>query len=147
MPLVISPAVPTVGSDLLVTSADRQAILERLYQRQAIRREVGVKPIDIPAMYRRKVHAMEIAEYEDLLEPYLVKAIADIAWPTSFTGRILIAVRLHKRCVDQVHRDYGVVDPRNRRPDIVAIINRLVPSAPVTLLSESRCSDRDSSLT
>lgn len=146
MPLVTLPAVLMTGSNLLVTSAHRQAILERLYQRQAIRREVGVKPIDIPTMYRRKVHALEIAEYEDLLEPYLVKAFADIAWPDSFTGRILIAVRLHKRCVDQVHMDHGIVDPRDRRPDMVVMINRLVPSAPVTLLTESGCSDRDSPL-
>ena len=121
------PAALTTGSNLLVTSTGRQAILERLYQRQAIRRETGVRPIDIPKMYHRKVQTIEIAEYEKLLEPYLVKAFADIAWPTSFTGRILIAVRLHKRCVDQVHMDHGIVDPRNRRPDIVAMMNRLVP--------------------
>ena len=146
MPSVTLPDALMTGSDLLVTSEDRQAILERLYQRQAIRREVGVKPNDIAAMYRRKVHAIEIVEYEDLLEPYLVKAFADIAWPNSFTGRILIAVRLHKQCVDQVHMDHGVADPRDRRPDIVAMINRLVSSTPVTLLSERGCSDRDSSL-
>jgi len=70
---------------------------------------------------------MEIAEYEDLLEPYLVKAFADIAWPDSFTGRILIAVRLHKRCVDQLEIDHAVVDPRDHQPDMVVIINRLVP--------------------
>lgn len=70
---------------------------------------------------------MEIAEYEDLLEPYLVDAFADIAWPDSLTGRILIAVRLYKKCVDQVHIDHGAVDPRDRQPDIIAVINRLVP--------------------
>ena len=70
---------------------------------------------------------MEIIEYEDLLETYLVKAFADIAWPDSLTGRILIAVRLHKRSVDQIEIEHGVVDPRNKRPDIIAIINRLVP--------------------
>ena len=147
MPLVMSPADLTTGSDLLITPTDRQAILERLYQRQAIRREVGVVPIDIPQMYHRKVRTMAIAEYEELLEPYLVKAFADIAWPDSLTGRILIAVRLHKRCVDQVRIDRGAADPRDRRPDMIVMINRLVPSAPVTLLSESGCEDRDSSLT
>ena len=70
---------------------------------------------------------MEVAKYEDLLEPYLVDAFADISWPDSLTGRILIAVRLYKRCVDQVHIDHGVTDPRDRQPDIIAVINRLVP--------------------
>lgn len=139
MPLVTLPVALTTGSDLLVTSEDRQAILERLYQRQAIRREVGVVPIDIPKMYHRKVHVMEITEYEELLEPYLIKAFADIAWPDSLTGRILIAVRLHKRCVDQLHIDHGVVDPRDRGPEIIAMINRLVPSAPAPLMSEDGC--------
>lgn len=107
----------------------RQQVYERLLHRNHIRSQMGVKSINIPSMYRRKVHAMKVTEYEDLLEPYLIEAFADIAWPNSFTGQILIAVRLHKRCVDQIEIDHGVVDPRNRRPDIVAIINRLVPGA------------------
>jgi hypothetical protein len=130
----------------LVTGIQRQHVYERLLHRNHIRSQMGMKPIDIPRMYHRKVHAIEIAEYETLLKPYLVKAFADIAWPDSFTGRILIAVRLHKQCVDQVHMDHGIVDPSDRRPDMVAMINRLVPSAPVTLLSESGCSDHGSSL-
>lgn len=113
----------------LVTGDQRQQVYERLLHRNHIRSQMGVNLIDIPRMYHRKVRLMEIAEYEELLEPYLIQAFADIAWPDSFTGRILIAVRLHKRCVDQVEINHGVVDPRNRRPDITALINRLVPGA------------------
>ena len=110
----------------LVPGDQRQQVYERLLHRNHIRSQMAVKLIDIPKMYYRKVHVMEIAEYEKLLEPYLINAFADIAWPDSLTGRILIAVRLHKRCVDQLHIDHGVVDPRNKRPDIIATINRLV---------------------
>ena len=118
-----------IGSPTRLVSGDqRQQVYERLLHRNHIRSQMAVKPIDIPKMYHRKVRTMEIAEYEDLLESYLVKAFADIAWPDSLTGRILIAVRLYKRCVDQLHIDHGVVDPRDKRPDIVAIIDRLVPS-------------------
>lgn len=111
----------------LVSGDQRQQVYERLLHRNHIRHQIGVKPIDIRRMYYRKVHTMKVEEYESLLEPYLVEAFADVAWPHSLTGRILIAVRLHKRCVDQIEIDHGVADPRNRRPDIVAIINRLVP--------------------
>ncbi|MCG7493307.1 hypothetical protein [Thalassobius sp. Cn5-15] len=111
----------------LTTSDQRQQVYERLLHRNHIRFQMGMRPIDITKMYRRKVHTMEVAEYEDLLEQYLVDAFADIAWPDSLTGRILIAVRLYKRCVDQVHIDHGVADPRDRQPDIIAVINRLVP--------------------
>jgi hypothetical protein len=31
--------------------------------------------------------------------------------------------------VDKVHIDHGVVDPRNRQPDIIAVIARLVPQS------------------
>ena len=114
----------------LTTSDQRQQVYERLLHRNHIRSLMGVRPIDITKMYHRKVQAMEIAEYEDLLEPYLVDAFANIAWPDSLTGRILIAVRLYKRCVDQVHIDHGVVDPRDRQPNIIAVINRLMPQSP-----------------
>jgi hypothetical protein len=114
----------------LTTSNQRQQVYERLLHRNHIRFQMGMRPIDITKMYHRKVQAIEIAEYEGLLEPYLIDAFADIAWPDSLTGRILIAVRLYKRCVDQVHIDHGVVDPRDRQPDIIAVINRLVPQSP-----------------
>jgi hypothetical protein len=111
----------------LVTGIQRQHVYERLLHRNHIRHQIGVKPIDIPRMYQRKVRAMEIREYENLLETYLVEAFAGVDWPDSFTGRLLIAVRLHKRCADQLEIDYGIADPRDRRPDMVAMINRLVP--------------------
>lgn len=113
----------------MVSGDQRQQVYERLLHRNHIRHQIGVKPIDIPRMYHRKVHAIQITQYEELLEPYLVEAFSGIDWPDSLTGRILIAVRLHKRCVDQVHIDHGVDDPRDRQPDIVAIINRLVLGA------------------
>lgn len=115
---------------ILTTSDQRQQVYERLLHRNHIRFQMDVRPIDITKMHHRKVHTMEVAEYEDLLEPYLVDAFADISWPDSLTGRILIAIRLYKRCVDQVHIDHGVADPRNRQPDIISVINRLVPQSP-----------------
>ena len=130
-----------------MTSDQRQQVFERLLHRNHIRSQMGAKPLDINRMYHRKVHIMKVAEYENLLKSYLVEAFADIAWPDSLTGRLLIAVRLYKRCVDNVHIDYGVIDPRDHQPDVVAVINRLVPSAPVTLPGESGCSDRGSSRT
>lgn len=45
--------------DLSRPSADqRQAILERLYQRNAIRRSLGLRLLDVPRLYFQKVAAL-----------------------------------------------------------------------------------------
>ena len=115
------------GRVTLCTGDQRQHVYERLLVRNHIRHQIGVKPIDIPRMYYRKVNAIQIKQYEELLEPYLVEAFASVDWPDSFTGRLLIAVRLHKRCVDRLEIDRGIADPRDGQPDMIAMINRLVP--------------------
>ncbi|MCG7494580.1 hypothetical protein [Thalassobius sp. Cn5-15] len=91
MTLIVSTTIT------LTTSNQRQQVYERLLHRNHIRFQMGMRPIDITKMHHRKVQAIEIAEYEGLLEPYLIDAFADIAWPDSLTGRILIAVRLYKK--------------------------------------------------
>lgn len=34
---------------------DKQAVLERLWVRNAIRRELGIRPLNVPKMYHRKI--------------------------------------------------------------------------------------------
>lgn len=40
-------------------ATNRQAIFERLLQRQHIRHQLGIKPLNIAALYRRKVREAE----------------------------------------------------------------------------------------
>ncbi|MEM9432837.1 MAG: hypothetical protein AAGA12_02855 [Pseudomonadota bacterium] len=126
MPLVMLPAALTKGSDLLITSADRQAILERLYQRQAIRREVGVRPINIPVMYERKKRMIAEARYDEIMQPYVDEAFSSLVWPDSFSGRLLLGVKTYNLCVARCERDTGHANPREGVPDILKLIHQYV---------------------
>ena len=124
MPLVTLLAALTTGSDLLITSTDRQAILERLYQRQAIRREIGVRPIHITEVYHRKVQRMTENRFDALMEPYIDAMFSQINWPDSFTGRLLLAVKKYRECSTQCEIDTGHTNPRTRPPDMLKFIER-----------------------
>ena len=83
--------------------------------------------MDVATVYRRKVKLMEEARYNRLLEPVLVELFDAVDWPTGFTARLLLAVKLHKQAVQQVYNDHGVDDPRTTNPDMLKIIDRLAP--------------------
>lgn len=118
----------------LVSVDQRRQVFERLLFRNHVRHQIGIKPIDIPTAYYRKVHTLEKARYEELLEPYLTVAFGAVDWPAGLGGRLLIAVRLHKKCVDQVHSDHGIRDPRSTKPDFIALLDRLVGRTPDTVV-------------
>lgn len=112
---------------LVVSTQARQAIFERLLHRNAIRREIGMRPIDIPEAYRRKIAIAVTAEYQALLEPYLVAAFASVDWPDGFTPRQLQTVKLHRKAVDDMYFDKGITDPRTKNPDMVKMMDRFIP--------------------
>ena len=70
---------------------------------------------------------MKAQEYEKRLEPYLVAAFASVDWPSGFTPRLLLSVKLHKKAIAQLYRDHGVADPRTKNPDMLKIMDRLIP--------------------
>jgi hypothetical protein len=116
--------------DVLVTTAQRQVVLERLFHRNCIRQKLGGRPMDIPTSYKRKVRLMTEDHYMQLLEPLLVEKFAAVDWPTGFTPRLLLAVRLHRDAVAELERVRGISDPRTTNPDMLKIIERLVSVAP-----------------
>ena len=120
------PIAQTIGFDLLSTSSDRQAILERLYQRQAIRREIGVRPLNIPALYERKKRMIAEARYDEIMKPYVDAAFRKIDWPDSPTGRILLAVKTYCACAAQCERETGYANPRHSTPDIFKLMDQFV---------------------
>ena len=111
-----------------LTTDQKRAVYERLLHRNAIRREMGMRPINIPEAYRRKVAAMKTQEYEKLLEPYLVAAFASVDWPAGFTPRLLLSVKLHKKAIAQLYREHDVADPCTKNPDMVKIMDRFIPN-------------------
>ena len=67
--------------------------------------------------------------YIELLEPYLVAAFGSVEWPAEPALRILLAMKLHQVAIDSLYRDIGVADPREKHPDMISIIERLVPTS------------------
>ena len=109
-------AALTTSFDALISSLDRQAIFERLLRRNSIRRQIGNRLIDVPRAYQRKINQLNEQRCTDLLEPYLAITFGQVDWPSKFTPRLLLAVKLHKQAVAQVHRDHGIADPRTKTP-------------------------------
>ena len=111
-------------SNPLMTSDDKQKILERLFARQAIRREVGVRPIRIKEVYRMKVQKITEDRYDALMEPYVDEAFSAIDWPSSLTARILMATKIYNACAKQLEADTGYANPRRVGPNIIKLIDR-----------------------
>lgn len=116
----------------LVNSHQKQAVFERLCQRNAIRRQIGVRPMDVPSVFKRKIRLMTEQRYLELLEPYLVAAFGSVDWPEGFTPRILLATKLHKQAMEDVRRDHDVADPRTKNPDIMKIIETFAPATKIS---------------
>lgn len=112
------------GYSALISSSEKQAILERLYARQAIRREIGVKPIHIREVYHRKVQKMTEDRFDALMEPYIDAVFSQINWPDSFTGRLLLAVKKYRECSTQCEIDTGHANPHTHPPDMLKFIER-----------------------
>ncbi len=106
---------------------EKQVLFRRLRQRNAIRRELGIRQFHVPTVFKRKLRLTEEHRYNQLLEPYLVAAFEAADWPMGFTPRLLLAVRLHRKAVDQVNREHGIPDPRTKSPDMLKIIEAFAP--------------------
>ncbi|SPH19589.1 hypothetical protein ASD8599_00324 [Ascidiaceihabitans donghaensis] len=117
---------------LVISSQARQAILERLFHRNSVRRAMGARPLNIPEAYKRKVMMLMTQEYEALLEPYLSDAFAAADWPSGFAPRLLLAVKLHRGAVRLLNAEMGISDPRTKNPDMVKMMDRHAPCAEVT---------------
>ena len=119
---------PDDGSDLLVSSMEKQVLWRKLRHKNAIRRELGIRQFHVPTVFKRKLRLTETHRYIQLLEPYLTAAFEAAEWPVGFTPRLLLAVKLHKSAVAQLQRDHGIADPRTKNPDILAMIDKFAPS-------------------
>lgn len=64
--------------------------------------------------------------YLELLDPYLIVAFEPIDWPTAYTARLLIAVKLHKQAAGELYRDLGIADPRTKLPDMTKVMDRYI---------------------
>lgn len=111
----------------LVDASERQVILERLYVRNDIRRQIGVRPIQIAKAYRMQVKRQAIETYEAMLEPYLQDLFGAADWHAGLEARLRLATKLHRRAANRLFHDRGINDPRRGMPDVLAVLYRLRP--------------------
>ncbi len=110
----------------LIGPDDKKAIYERLLIRNSIRREIGVRPINIPEMYRRKIKMMAEKKYDELIQPLVDAAFSKIEWPNSFTGRLLLATKTYRQCAARLEAETGCSNPRRVGPDMLDLIHQYV---------------------
>ncbi len=110
----------------LVGTSQKQAIFERLLVRNAIRREIGVRPINIPVIYKRKKRMIAEARYDEIMQPYVDAAFSGLDWPESLSARLLLGVKTYRKCAVQCERDTGHANPRDGVPDILKLIHQYV---------------------
>lgn len=112
----------------LVNASERQVILERLYVRNDIRRQIGILPIKIAEAYRMQVKRQAIETYEAMLEPYLQDLFGAADWHASVEARLRLATKLHRRAADRLFLDRRINDPRRGMPDVLVVVKRLGPA-------------------
>jgi len=112
---------------ITTTQEERQAIYERLLQRQQVRRASMLPLIDIATQYRRQLRLLEAKKYEEHLKPYLDHAFSTIEGHPGIAGRILQTVRAYRAAKAALWADTGLQDPRGQEPDFAALADELLP--------------------
>ncbi len=74
--------------DISVTDAERQTIYERLVKRGHIRRQKGMPPLDVPALYRKMVQQLADRKYDDAIAPFLKHAYHQYPGEPGLPGRL-----------------------------------------------------------
>lgn len=128
-----------MGTDLLVSSMEKQVLFKRLCHRNAIRRQIGIRPMDVPTVFKRKLRMMTEQRYNDLLRPHLAMAFGSVEWPKGATARLLLAVKLHKASIDHLYREQSIADPRQKKPDMIKLMDEFIPTSVVALTYAQAC--------
>ena len=95
-----------------------------------VRRELGIRPINIPEVYWVRKQLASEHRYDEIMSPYLDAAFSKIDWPHSFIGRLLLGVKAYEECVAVCERETGIANPRRGCPDILALIHQHVAPLP-----------------
>lgn len=101
--------------------------------KNSIRRELGIRELHVPTVFKRKVRMTEEHRYNELLKPYLTTAFEAVDWPIQFSARLLLAVKLNQAAVDQLYRDHNFTDPRVKNPDMLKLMEKFMPSNVVSI--------------
>lgn len=76
------------GTDIELSAEERQLIYERLLRHNLIRRETGLKPLDVRALYHRRVKKLEDQRFRTAIDPYLEEAYLLFPGKPGLTGRL-----------------------------------------------------------
>jgi hypothetical protein len=89
---------------------EKQMLFWKPIHKYSIRRELGIRELHVPAVFKRTVRMTEEHRYNESLELFLTTASKAAVWPIQFSARLLLAVKLHQAAVDQLYRDHGTTD-------------------------------------
>ena len=94
-----------------------------------VRRELGIRPINIPEIYKMKKQLASEHRYDEIMSPYVDAMFSKIDWPHSCSGRLLLGGKAYQECVAVCERETGYTNPRQGYPDILELITPFVPES------------------
>ena len=108
----------------LITVDQKKAIFERLLHRNIIRAELGIRPINIPDIYKRQTRFVIEKRYDEIIAPFVHTVFSVIDWPPSMDARRCVAMQFYRQCIERCEAQTGYSNPRIGVPDLKAFITR-----------------------
>lgn len=97
--------------DIELSAEERKFIYERLLRRNHIRRETGLKPLDVQALYRRRVKKLEDQRFRAAIDPYLEEAYLLFPGKPGLNGRL----KQWAQILDFCQRQAGIPEEQRKR--------------------------------
>jgi hypothetical protein len=108
----------------LITVDQKKAIFERLLHRNAIRAELGIRPMNIPDAYKRQTRFVVEKRYDEIMAPLVDAVFSVIDWPPGMDARRCVAMQSYQQCIDRCEAQTGYSNPCTGAPDLKALITR-----------------------
>lgn len=103
---------------------EKIAIFERLLHRNFIRGELGIRPINIPKMYKQQARSVIQKRYDEIIVLFVDDTFSVIDWPPSMAAKRCVAMQAYQQCVVRCEAQTGHTNPRTSVPDLTALINQ-----------------------
>jgi hypothetical protein len=97
--------------DIELSAEERQFIYERLLRRNLIRHETGLPPLDVQALYHRRVKKLEDQRFRAAIDPYLEEAYRLFPADPGITARL----KQWTQVLDYCQHKVGIPKEQRRR--------------------------------
>lgn len=114
----------------LLTADQKKAIFERLLHRNTIRAELGIRPMNIPDVYKRQTRFVIEKRYDEIIAPFVDDVFSVINWPPSMDAKRCVAMQSYHQCIERCKAQTGYSNPRIGVPDLKPLIIRYADKTP-----------------